>query len=102
MTTFVPYIPSSTKFENLDLTGNDRRRFYTVKGTSSNPEIKLISPSQQIVERAKMDLEREAGINISQRKRKRPQSSGKSKSRKKGGVNKTSKKKTNKRKYSKR
>lgn len=78
MTGFKPYIPNTDSFKQLD--ESKGRKFYRVqKGRGEN--VTVVSPTQQTVERAKLDLQRQMeernqpgpGINSSI-KRKRPQS----------------------------
>lgn len=53
MTSYIHWLPSNKAFENL---GEKRgRRFHSVQ-KGAGPSIQLVSPTQQTVERAKMDL----------------------------------------------
>lgn len=78
MTAWSPYIASAQVFEKLD--EKHGKRFYPVQ-KGGGPSVKLVSPTQQTVEMAKMDIKRQIqeagnvgpGINSSV-KRKRPQS----------------------------
>ena len=78
MTSYIPYVPNASAFENLDMVNVKRKKFYT--GRSKNApiaQIKLVSPTKQDVERAKLDLKREGAINIASTTTKRKSSSSK-------------------------
>lgn len=66
MTSFVQYIPNASVYKNLDSSTKGRRHFYTAqigKGDTS-PSVKLVTPTQQAVERAKEDLKREKKVIV--------------------------------------
>ena len=65
MTSYIPYIPSVKSFENLDLSSVKRKKFHSLKHINGNgpAEIKIISPTKQDVDRAKVELKRGSAIN---------------------------------------
>ena len=105
MTSYISYIPDSTAFKNIEHSNKGRPKFFLSQKGSGSPPIKLVTPTEQTVERAKADLKRNKdltiptyrGINSISSSRKRSHSSKKGKrtsshSSKKGQTSHSSKK----------
>lgn len=60
MTSLIRYIPNASVYKNIEESTKGRRRFYTAQiGKGDSSSVKLVTPTQQAVERAKEDLKRE-------------------------------------------
>lgn len=56
MTSWETYVPNSSSFHNLD--EKRHKKFYRLQ-KGSGPAIKIVSPTQDTVERARLDLKRQ-------------------------------------------